>query len=155
MTAGTAPGAVRADAQPRHPWTAGGEPSRLVVLAGVFLMTVIGAVHFAKAVDQFQPTEWYVGILFYLNAASALLSVAGMALSIPGAWTLGLAIAAPSFILYFVARGGWLPSYHADPSAVPSGLLAIAVELLFTLMYPLVAEAELRGLRRLVGRVSP
>jgi hypothetical protein len=125
-------------------------PSRTLTIVGVALLTITGVVHFDRAdmVHQaaamlHQPIP-YLGILFYLNALGAAVAIAGIAARTRGAWTLGLLVTAPAAVLYVVAGTRGLPQHvHLRTLTTQSGLLCLAAEILYTVLWVSVARADL------------
>ncbi|MDP8902048.1 MAG: hypothetical protein M3N33_13100 [Actinomycetota bacterium] len=106
---------------------------RLTRLAGVALILAVGAIHAIEAPDHFRAAA-YLGVLFMVNAAAALVAAVGILRGAKGwGWTLGAAISGLSALAYLFSRlfglsglgeaaGGW---------DEPFGSLALIVEGLY------------------------
>lgn len=116
--------------------------SRVVTVAGVFLLTIGGVVHFDRA-ELVRRTVPYLAGLFYLNAAGTLAAVVGIALRLRGAWTLGMLVAAPSAVLYLIAGTHGLPDVRLRTLTSTGGMLCLAAEILYTALWVRVARRDL------------
>jgi hypothetical protein len=116
--------------------------SLAVTVTGVFLLTIVGAVHFDRA-ELVRRAVPYLAVLFYLNAAGTLAAVVGIALRIRGAWTLGMLVAAPSAVLYLIAGTRGLPQVHLRTLTSPGGMLCLTAEILYTALWVKVARGDL------------
>jgi hypothetical protein len=116
--------------------------SPALTVAGIFLLTIGGTVHFDRAelVHRVVP---YLGNLFYLNALGTAAAVAGIALRVRGAWTLGMLVATPSAVLYVIAGTRGLPQVHLRSLSTQSGILCLVAEILYTLLWLRVARRDL------------
>ena len=114
-----------------------------VTVAGVFLLTIGGAIHFDLGDTLLHRAANYLVALFFLNAAGTLAAVAGIALRIRGAWTLGAAVAAPSFVLLLIAGTSGLPKVHLRTLTTGTEVACLAAELLYTLLWVGVARRDL------------
>ncbi len=90
--------------------------SLAVTVAGVRLLTVGGAIHFDLGDALLHRAAHYIVALFFLNAVGTLVAVAGIALRIRGAWTLGALIAVPSIVLLIIAGTRGFPASTSAPS---------------------------------------
>ncbi|MDB5067994.1 MAG: hypothetical protein JWM18_4428 [Chloroflexi bacterium] len=117
--------------------------SLAVTVTGVFLLTIGGVVHFDRA-ELVRRAVPYLAVLFYLNAAGTLAAVVGIALRIRGAWTLGVLVAAPSAVLYLIAGTRGLPDVRLRTLTSSGGMLCLAAEVLYTLLWLSVARRDLR-----------
>lgn len=115
-----------------------------VTIAGVALLTIAGVVHFDRA-ELVHRAVPYLGVLFYLNAAGTLAAVAGIALRVRGAWTLGMLVAAPSAVLYVIAGTRGLPRVHLRTLTSQAGLLCLVAEVLYTAVWVVLARRDLTG----------
>jgi hypothetical protein len=116
--------------------------SRAVTVAGAVLLTIGGAVHFDRA-EMVRRAVPYLAVLFYLNAAGTLAAVAGIALRIRGAWTLGVLVAAPSAVLYLIAGTRGLPQVHLRSLTSTGGMLCLTAEVLYTALWLSLARRDL------------
>ncbi len=117
--------------------------SMAVTVAGVFLLTIGGVVHFDRA-ELVRRVVPYLAVLFYLNAAGTLAAVVGIALRIRGAWTLGMLVAAPSAVLYIIAGTVGLPRVHLRTLTSTGGMLCLVAEILYTALWVGIARRDLR-----------
>jgi hypothetical protein len=115
--------------------------SMAVTVAGVSMLTIGGVVHLDRA-ELVRRAVPYLAVLFYLNAAGTLASVAGIALRIRGAWTLGALVAAPSAVLYVVAGTVGLPQVHLRTLTSTGGILCLCAEVVYTLLWVRVARRD-------------
>ncbi|HEU4328123.1 MAG TPA: hypothetical protein VFS21_33615 [Roseiflexaceae bacterium] len=105
-----------------------------MVWAGIALILLTGLVHLVEAPEYFTKAA-YVGILFLLNGAGAVLAALGIYRGSKDiGWGLGLLIAAASLVAYLISRTIGLPGLEVAPWNVPAGLVALAVEALFVLV---------------------
>lgn len=116
--------------------------SLAVTVAGVFLLTIGGVVHFDRA-ELVRRAVPYLAVLFYLNATGTLAAVVGIALRIRGAWTLGVLVAAPSAVLYLIAGTHGLPDVRLRTLTSTGGMLCLAAEILYTALWVSVARRDL------------
>ena len=117
--------------------------SLAVTVAGVCLLTIGGVVHFDLGDLLLNRAPHYLVALFFLNAVGTLVAVAGIALRIRGAWTLGALIAVPSIVLLLLAGTRGLPGVHLRTLTAGSELLCLAAETLYTLLWVRVARRDL------------
>jgi hypothetical protein len=117
--------------------------STAVTVAGVFCLTVGGAIHFDLGDLLLYRAPHYLVALFFLNAAGTLAAVAGIALRIRGAWTLGALIAVPSIVLLLVAGTSGLPGVHLRSLTSASEVACLAAEALYTLLWVPLARRDL------------
>jgi hypothetical protein len=117
--------------------------SQAVTVAGVFCLTVGGAIHFDLGDFLLHRAPNYLVALFFLNAAGTLAAVAGIALRIRGAWTLGALVAAPSIVLLLIAGTSGLPAVHLRTLTSGSELLCLGAEFLYTLLWLRLARRDL------------
>jgi len=122
----------------------GAVASPAVTVIGACLLTIAGVVHFDRAelVHRVVP---YLGSLFYLNPLGTAVAVAGIALRVRGAWTLGVLVAAPSAVLYVIAGTRGLPEVHLRSLTTQPGLLCLAAEIVYTLLWVGLARRDLTG----------
>ncbi len=126
---------------------------RLATVAGIGLLTVIGAVHllYAHGYYAFVP---YVGLLFYATAAGAVVAAVGLARGARAwGWTLGLLLAASALAGYVASRSIGLPMFPVLPWQDPFGLASMAAEALFILLGVAVLRSPTRSVGPLGFRV--
>lgn len=117
--------------------------SQATTVGGVFLLTVGGAIHFDLGDVLLHRAPHYLVALYFLNAAGTVAAVAGIALRIRGAWTLGVLIAAPSFVLLLIAGTSGLPGVHLRSLTAGTEVACLAAEALYTLLWVRVARRDL------------
>ena len=117
--------------------------SLAVTVTGVFLLTIGGVVHFDLGDALLHRAPHYLVALFFLNSAGTLVAVAGIALRIRGAWTLGALIAAPSVVLLLLAGTRGLPGVHLRTLTSGSEVVCLAAETLYTLLWLRLARRDL------------
>ncbi len=106
---------------------------RLTRLAGVALILAVGAIHAIEAPDHFRAAA-YLGVLFAVNAAAALVAAVGILRGAKGwGWTLGAAISGLSALAYLASRLLGLPGLGETAGGwdEPLGSLALIVEGLY------------------------
>ncbi len=106
---------------------------RLTRLAGVALILAVGAIHAIEAPDHFRAAA-YLGVLFMVNAAAALVAAVGILRGAKGwGWTLGAAISGLSALAYLFSRLFGLPGLGEAAGGwdEPLGSLALIVEGLY------------------------
>jgi hypothetical protein len=117
--------------------------SQAVTVGGVCLLTVGGAIHFDLGDALLHRAAHYIVALFFLNSVGTLVAVAGIALRIRGAWTLGALIAVPSIVLLIVAGTRGLPGVHLRTLTSGSEILCLASEALYALLWLRLARRDL------------
>jgi hypothetical protein len=117
--------------------------SLATTVTGSVLLTIGGVVHFDLGDALLQRAPHYLVALFFLNAAGTLVAVAGIALRIRGAWTLGALVAAPSIVLLLIAGTSGLPKVHLRTLTSGSELLCLGAEFLYTLLWLRLARRDL------------
>lgn len=131
--------------------------SRTLVWAGIILVLATGLIHLIEGPENYEEAA-YKGILFFLNAAGALIAAIGIYRGERSwGWTLGLVITAGALLLYIISRTVGLPMLEVDDEWFePMGLASMIVEALFVLLYAYAmtrpattpaaqADAEARG----------
>ena len=106
---------------------------RLTRLAGVALILAVGAIHAIEVPDHFRAAA-YLGVLFVVNAAAALVAAVGILRGAKGwGWTLGAAISGLSALAYLASRLLGLPGLGETAGGwdEPLGSLALIVEGLY------------------------
>lgn len=121
-------------------------PPRIASLAGIGLLSVIGAVHLLYAHGYFVFVA-YVGALFYATVAGALVVAVGL---VRGArvwgWTLGVLLSASALAGYVASRTIGLPMFPVLPWQDPFGLASMAAEALFIILGLSVLRTPTRSL---------
>ena len=113
--------------------------SKTLVWAGIILVLATGLIHLIEGPENYEEAA-YKGILFFLNAAGALIAAIGIYRGERlWGWTLGLLVTAGALILYIVSRTVGLPSLEVDDEWFePMGLASMIVEALYILLYAYV-----------------
>ena len=113
--------------------------SKTLVWAGIALIIATGLIHLIEAPENYEEAA-YKGILFFLNAAGALVAAFGIYRGQRGwGWSLGGLIAAGSLVGYVVSRTIGLPGLEVDDEWFePIGVASLAVEGLFLTVYAYV-----------------
>jgi len=117
--------------------------SRALVWAGIILVLATGLIHLIEGPENYEEVA-YKGILFFLNAAGALVAAIGIyrGEKVWG-WTLGLVVTAGALLLYIVSRTVGLPGLEVDDEWFePMGVASLLVEGLFVLLYIYVMSAS-------------
>ena len=110
--------------------------SRTRTWAGILLVLATGLMHGVEGPAHYHEAT-YEGLLFFLNAAGALVAARGI---YRGAklwgWTLGVLISAGALMLYIVSRMVGLPGLEIDDAWFePLGVASLLVEGLSVLVY--------------------
>lgn len=106
---------------------------RLTRLAGIALILTVGAIHLIEAPEHFRAAA-YLGVLFAINAAAALVAAVGILRGAKGwGWTLGALISGLSALAYLFSRVFGLPGLGEAAGGwdEPLGSLALIFEGLF------------------------
>jgi len=104
--------------------------------AGILLVLATGLIHVVEGPANYHEAA-YKGILFFLNAAGALVAARGI---YRGAklwgWTLGVLISAGALTLYIVSHTIGLPGLEIDDAWFePFGVASLLVEGLYVIVY--------------------
>ena len=106
---------------------------RLTTLTGIVLILAVGAVHLIAAPEHFRAAA-YLGVLFAINAAAALVAAAGIWRGAKSwGWTLGALVCGLSALAYLASRLFGLPGLGEAAGGwdEPLGSLALIFEGLF------------------------
>jgi hypothetical protein len=117
--------------------------SMAVTVTGAVLLTTGGVIHFDLGDALLHRAPHWLVALFFLNAAGTLVAVAGIALRIRGAWTLGALVAVPSIVLLLIAGTRGLPQVHLRTLTSGSEVVCLAAEVLYTLLWLRLARRDL------------
>ena len=79
--------------------------------AGVLLIVACGLIHLISAPDHLQEAT-YVGVLFVINFAGALVAAFGIYRDRLWGWLLGALVAGGAFVMFVVSRLIGLPAYQ-------------------------------------------
>ena len=110
--------------------------SRTRTWAGLMLVLATGLIHGVEGPANYHEAA-YKGILFFLNAAGALVAAKGIYRGEKlWGWTLGVLISAGALILYIVSHTIGLPGLEIDEEWFePLGVASLLVEGLYVLVY--------------------
>ncbi len=111
--------------------------------AGILLVLATGLIHGVEGPANYHEAA-YKGILFFLNAAGALVAARGI---YRGAklwgWTLGVLLSGGALMLYIVSRTIGLPGLEIDDGWFePLGVASLLVEGLYILVYASVMTRQ-------------
>ena len=117
--------------------------SRVLVWAGILLVLATGLIHLIEGPENYEEVA-YKGILFFLNAAGALIAAIGIYRGEKlWGWTLGLVVTAGALIMYSISRTVGLPGLEVDDEWFePMGVASLVVEGLFVLLYVYVMSTS-------------
>ena len=134
--------------------------SRGLIWAGIILVLATGLIHLAEGPENYEEVA-YKGILFFLNAAGAIVAAIGIYRGEKlWGWSLGLLVTGGALLLYIVSRTVGLPGLEVDDEWLePMGVASLVVEALYVLLYGYVmtqrpavadrgADATIRQQRR-------
>ncbi len=104
--------------------------------AGILLVLATGLIHGVEGPAHYHEAA-YEGLLFFLNAAGALVATRGIYRGEKlWGWTLGVLISAGALILYIVSHTIGLPGLEVDDAWFePLGVASLLVEGLYVLVY--------------------
>ena len=89
-----------------------GRPTpRALTSAGLLLMLACGLIHLIGAPEHLQEAT-YIGVLFVINAAGALVAALGIYRDRLWGWVLGALVAGGAFVKFMVSRLIGLPAYQ-------------------------------------------
>src|SRR5262249_40992716 len=114
-------------------------PTQTHTWAGILLVLATGLIHVVEGPANYHEAA-YKGLLFFLNAAGALVAARGIyrGATLWG-WTLGMLISAGALTLYIVSHTIGLPGLESDEEWFePLGVASLLVEGLYVLVYALV-----------------
>lgn len=121
--------------------------SKALVWAGIILVLATGLIHLIEGPENYEEAA-YKGILFFLNAAGAIVAAIGIYRGERlWGWTLGLVVAGGALIMYIISRTVGLPLIGVDDEWFePIGLASLIVEGLFVVLYAYVMTRSSAGL---------
>jgi uncharacterized membrane protein HdeD (DUF308 family) len=99
----------------------------------VAIILVIGLVHLYMAPQEYGEVA-YMGILFGINFVAAIIAAVGIYRQSSWGWLLGVGIAIGSLIGYVLSRTVGLPGMEIEAWLTPTGVLSLAVEVIFMAM---------------------
>jgi hypothetical protein len=110
---------------------------RALISAGVLLIVACGLIHLIGAPEHLAEAT-YIGALFVISAAAALVAALGIYRNTLWGWLLGVFVAGSAFIMFVVSRLIGLPAYQehvgmwvGDSLADRLGIPSLIVEALF------------------------
>ncbi len=112
------------------------KPPKSLFWSAIASILAVGIIHVLDAQDSFGDAV-YKGWLFYANGLGALLAAYGIARGRRWGWTLGLFIAAGSFVLYVASRTVGLPLIPPEPEdwLEPLGVASLTAEALYIAVF--------------------
>jgi len=115
--------------------------SRTPTWAGILLVLATGLMHGVEGPAHYHEAA-YEGLLFFLNAAGALVAARGISRGATlWGWTLGALLSAGALMLYIVSRTIGLPGLEVDEEWFePLGVASLLVEGLYVLVYASVVR---------------
>ena len=110
--------------------------SRTRTWAGILLVLATGLMHGVEGPAHYHEAA-YEGLLFFLNAAGALVAARGISRGATlWGWTLGALLSAGALMLYIASRTIGLPGLEVDEAWFePLGVASLLVEGLYVLVY--------------------
>ncbi len=106
-----------------------------LMLAGIALILLVGAIHVVDAPDSFSEAL-YKGLLFTANGVGSLVAATGIFLDRRNlGWNLGALVAAGAFAGYVISRAIGLPGLGLDVWFEPLGVLSLAAEAVYMVVY--------------------
>lgn len=113
--------------------------SKTLVWTGIALIVATGLIHLVEGPENYEEAA-YKGILFFMNAAGALVAAVGIFRGQRSwGWSLGALIAAGSLIGYAASRTIGLPGLEVDDEWFePIGVASLIVEGLYLVAYAYV-----------------
>jgi hypothetical protein len=117
---------------------------------GVSLIIACGLIHLVSAPDHLREAT-YVGVLFLVNCAAALVAAFGIYRDRLWGWVLGALVAGGAFVMFLVSRLIGLPGYQehvgmwmGDTFGDRLGIPSLLVEAPFMVLAALVVARHLR-----------
>jgi hypothetical protein len=110
--------------------------SKALVWTGIILVLATGLIHLIEGPENYEEAA-YKGILFFLNAAGAIVAAIGIYRGerVWG-WSLGLLVTAGALIMYVISRTVGLPMLGVDDEWLePMGAASLLVEGLYVILY--------------------
>jgi hypothetical protein len=119
----------------------------------IILILEIGTLHIMTAQGEYEEAA-YVGYLFAANFFGALLAALGIYHRQLWGWVIGALIAAGSIAGYLWSRTLGMPGMNVEEWFDPYGVVAIALEVLFLLLFVLRPWKNFSGSLRLSNAIS-
>lgn len=110
--------------------------ANLILLSGIFLISMVGLIHVIDAKDSFSDAT-YKGWLFYANGFASFIAAYGIYKKYNWSWNLALTVAVGSLGGYVASRTIGLPLIPAEPENwfEPLGMMAVSAEILFIAVF--------------------
>jgi hypothetical protein len=110
--------------------------STMVTATAIGVLLAQGVIHLYEAPAQYAEVP-YLGVLFALTLAGALVAAVGMVRGASWGWLLGLATAGGPLVGYVLSRSVGIPGVHETALASifePLGIACVVAEALFVLI---------------------
>ncbi|MBS1968112.1 MAG: hypothetical protein JST60_20435 [Chloroflexi bacterium SZAS-1] len=129
--------------------------SKTLVWFGIALILATGLVHLVEAPENLEEA-FYKGVLFFLNAAGALIAAVGIYRGQRGwGWSLGSLIALGSIVGYVISRTVGLPGLEVDDEWFePLGVASLLVEGVYLALYAYVLTQPISVMPAGLSRTS-
>ncbi|HNP70689.1 MAG TPA: hypothetical protein PLO33_01685 [Kouleothrix sp.] len=129
--------------------------SRTLVWIGIALILATGLIHLVEAPENYEEAA-YKGVLFFLNAAGALIAAAGIfRRQRSWGWSLGALIALGSIVGYAISRTIGLPGLEVDDEWLePMGVASLLAEGLYLALYAYVLAQPITVMPRALERAG-
>jgi hypothetical protein len=109
---------------------------KIIHWLGIAMIIQIGLIHFYMAPQEFVEAR-YIGILFVLNFAVALIAALKILSRDGWGWVIGLLVAIASITGYTLSRTVGLPGMEVEVWSTPMGMISLAVEMVFLVTFVL------------------
>lgn len=106
------------------------------------LILVVGLIHLIEMPEYFQAAA-YLGMLFFANAAGALVAAWGIVQQAVWGWVVGVLVAGGAIIAYFVSRSIGLPGFAQAAWFESIDVLSLIVEGVFVAVALIVLSLSL------------
>lgn len=129
--------------------------SKTLVWFGIALILATGLVHLVEAPENLEEA-FYKGVLFFLNAAGALIAAVGIYRGQRSwGWSLGSLIALGSIVGYVISRTVGLPGLEVDDEWFePLGVASLLVEGVYLALYAYVLTQPISVMPASLSRTS-
>lgn len=110
--------------------------SRMVTATAIGVLLAQGVIHLQEAPAQYAEVP-YLGVLFVLTLAGALVAAVGMVRGASWGWLLGMATAGGPLLGYVLSRSVGIPGVHETALVSifePLGVACVVAEALFVLI---------------------
>lgn len=113
--------------------------------AAIVLLLVLAVDHLTLAPLYYEGTS-YIGILFYLAGAGALVAAVAIAIGVRGAWSLGALVAGGSFGGLVLSATVGLPGFM-DSLAAPRAMRSLVVEGSYVALFAVASALRRTSMR--------